>query len=82
TPTKSPVISDDDRVINLLRQNEGQLRQGTIVSETQWSKSKVSRLLSRMDEEGQIVKISVGRENVIALPGEEPDGAKSPYDRT
>ena len=61
------ILSDEDRVINMLEANGGRLRQMTIVEETDWSKSKVSRLLSKMEEEGEIEKISMGRENLIAL---------------
>ncbi|WP_137287835.1 DUF7343 domain-containing protein [Halorussus salinisoli] len=68
----SPPFSDEERVIQLLEEEDGQLRQSEIVSRTPWSKSKVSRLLARMDEQQQVVKINAGRQNVIVLPGEEP----------
>lgn len=62
-------LTDEDRVIRLLESNGGQVRQLDIVEQTEWSKSKVSRLLSRMHDNDQIEKISMGRENLIALPG-------------
>lgn len=65
--TEPEILTDEDRVIQMLRSNGGQLQQMTIVEDTDWSKSKVSRLLSRMEEQGQIEKISVGRENLITL---------------
>jgi len=77
----SPPLSDEERVIQLLEDEDGQLRQSEIVSRTPWSKSKVSRLLARMDDQRQIVKINAGRQNVIVLPGEEPTELKSPRDR-
>lgn len=66
------VLPDADRVIHLLDASGGQLRQVRIVEETGWSKSKVSRLLSRMEDRARIEKISLGRENLIALPEAEP----------
>lgn len=63
-------LTDEDRVIRLLESNGGQVRQLDIVEQTEWSKSKVSRLLSRMHDNDQIEKISMGRENLIALPGQ------------
>jgi uncharacterized membrane protein len=62
----------------MLQSNEGRLKQGTIVDSTGWSKSKVSRLLSRMAEDGWIVKVKLGRENLICLDGKEPDIVSGP----
>jgi uncharacterized membrane protein len=64
----------------LLEENGGRMRQVAIVEETEWSKSKVSMLLSDMEEEGDISKLRVGRENIISLAGEEPEAAGSPFE--
>jgi uncharacterized membrane protein len=64
------LLSDEERVEHLLEQNGGRMKQATIVKETGWSNAKVSQLLSSMDEEGQIEKLRIGRENLISLPGE------------
>ena len=72
--------SDEDRIIQLLRDNDGRMKQTRIVDETDWSKSKVSMLLSEMEEQGLINKLPVGRENLISLPGEEPDAVGTAYD--
>ncbi|MXR51424.1 hypothetical protein GRX03_07380 [Halovenus sp. WSH3] len=74
------LLSDEDRVLKLLEENGGRMRQVTIVEETDWSKSKVSMLLSEMEDEGEISKLRVGRENIISLAGEEPEAAGSPFD--
>lgn len=74
------LLNDDDRVIKLLEENGGRMKQVDIVETTEWSKSKVSMLLSEMAEEGHISKLRVGRENIISLAGEEPDAAGSPFD--
>ncbi len=74
------LLSDEDRVERLLEQEGGRMRQSAIVEETDWSKSKVSMVLSEMEEEGQVSKLRIGRENVIALPGEEPGAADSPFE--
>lgn len=74
------LLSDEDRVLKLLEDNGGRMRQVTIVEETEWSKSKVSMLLSDMEDEGEISKLRVGRENIISLAGEEPEAAGSPFD--
>lgn len=74
------LLSDEDRVLKLLEENGGRMRQVAIVEETEWSKSKVSMLLSDMDDEGDISKLRVGRENIISLSGEEPEAAGSPFE--
>lgn len=80
TPPIEEPLSDDDRVVELLEQNGGRMKQVNIVERTEWSKSKVSMLLSDMEEEGQISKLRVGRENIISLAGQEPEAAGSPFD--
>ena len=74
------LLSDEDRVIELLEQNGGRMKQVNIVENTEWSKSKVSMLLSDMEDEGLISKLRVGRENIISKAGEEPDAVGSPFD--
>ncbi|MFB6173644.1 MAG: helix-turn-helix transcriptional regulator [Halobacteriales archaeon] len=76
----APVLTDEDRVVAILRERGGRAGQSTIVEATDWSKSKVSRVLSGMEEDGQIRKIDVGRENVVTLPEAEPERAKPPFE--
>jgi hypothetical protein len=78
--SSEPVLTDEDRVLRILRENGGWVYQGLIVEETNWSKSKVSRLLSQMADEETIEKVSVGRQNVVAEKGSMPEGFGSPFD--
>ncbi len=73
-------LSDSDRVVWMLEENGGRMRQARIVENTEWSKSKVSMLLSDMAEDGEISKLRVGRENIISLAGHEPDAVGSPFE--
>lgn len=79
--TEAELMTDEDRIISLLRDNGGRMKQVKIIEQTGWSKSKVSMLLSEMDEEGDISKLRVGRENIISLVGNEPDAARSPFEK-
>jgi len=63
------LLSDEERVLRLLKQNGGRMKQASIVSETGWSNAKVSQLLSKMDDDDEIEKLRIGRENLITLPG-------------
>jgi uncharacterized membrane protein len=74
------LMTDEDRVVTLIQENGGRMKQVNIVEETGWSKSKVSMLLSDMEDDGTISKLRVGRENIISLEGLEPEATKSPFD--
>jgi hypothetical protein len=65
------LLSDEERVLRLLRNNDGRMKQGQIVKETNWSNAKVSQLLSKMDENDDVDKLRIGRENLITLPDED-----------
>jgi uncharacterized membrane protein len=78
--TVSQEPSDEERILELLEANDGQMKQTKIVENTDWSKSKVSMVLSEMESEGEISKLRVGRENLISLAGEEPEAAGSPFE--
>ncbi len=78
--TDEELLSDEDRVLQMLEMNGGRMKQANIVDETGWSKSKVSMLLSDMEDDELISKLRVGRENIVSLSGHEPDAAGSPFD--
>jgi hypothetical protein len=65
------LLSDEERVRRLLETNGGRMKQANIVKETGWSNAKVSQLLSSMDEDGEIEKLRLGRENLISFPEED-----------
>ncbi|MDL5363561.1 hypothetical protein [Halalkalicoccus sp. NIPERK01] len=65
------LLSDEERVIRLLEANDGRMKQATIVVETDWSNAKVSQLLSSMEDDGEIEKLRIGRENLITLADRE-----------
>ncbi|MFD1564288.1 helix-turn-helix transcriptional regulator [Haloarchaeobius amylolyticus] len=70
-------LTDQERVRRLLQENGGRMKQSTIVDSVDWSKAKVSRLLADLEEDGQITKLRLGRENLVCLPGHEPTASKS-----
>jgi len=70
TPVDEELLSDEERVKHLLERNGGRMKQADIVDETDWSNAKVSQLLSTMEDEGEINKLRIGRENLISFPDE------------
>lgn len=75
------LLTDEDRVRHLLDRHGGRMKQSMIVEETEWSKAKVSRLLSAMADDGEIQKLPIGRENLIALDGHEFEVGSNRDDR-
>ncbi len=71
------LVTDAERTVRMLEAEGGQLKQSEIVDATSWSKAKVSRLLSRMADDDDVVKVSIGRENLICLPEQTPESART-----
>ena len=71
TPTiidHETVISSEDQVLSLLDVYEGRIWQQDVVAETGFSPAKVSRLLSALEDDGQIVRLRKGREKIVVDP--------------
>lgn len=74
-------IPYDEFFCHLIEEQGGRLPQKTFNEVTNLSCSTVSRLLQEMEEDGQVVRVQVGRENVICLPEHAPSvGFSSPDD--
>jgi hypothetical protein len=74
------LLSNEQRVLRLLDEHDRRIRQSKIVEKTGWSKAKVSRVLSKMEADDEIVKIDVGRENVVTHPENVPSGARVEFE--
>jgi hypothetical protein len=75
------MLTDEDRIRELLTQYGGRMKQADVTEETDWSKSTVSRKLSKMEEKSLITRVQVGRGNLVFLSGYEPETAKSPFEQ-
>lgn len=75
SPSTDAHPEDDDYqfVLDLLDHHGGQLPQQKIVELSPWGKSKVSVVLSEMEDEGLIVKVQVGLQNLIWTAEEAPE---------
>ena len=70
-------MTDQEKIRHLVRSNGGRMKQSAIVDSVDWSKAKVSRLLADLEDDGEITKLRLGRENLICLRGQEPPASKS-----
>ncbi|MHC3437938.1 helix-turn-helix transcriptional regulator [Natrialbaceae archaeon A-gly3] len=75
--TDEEFLSDREQVHYLVDENGGRMKQSEIVEAVDWSKAKVSRLLAELEDDGEITKLRLGRENLICLEGNEPTASKS-----
>lgn len=65
--------SDVQTLLTLLDAAGGQLKQKELVQRTTWSETKVSRLTSRLEEEGRVEKLRIGRENLVSRVDDATD---------
>ncbi|MFP9192477.1 helix-turn-helix transcriptional regulator [Natronosalvus vescus] len=75
-PTES-LLTDRERVCSLIEQNGGRMKQSAIVDSVDWSKAKVSRLLAELEDDDEITKLRLGRENLVCIRGNEPSLSQS-----
>ncbi len=61
------ILSDEEMIEQYLVKFGGQAYQSEIVKESGLSKSKISIVLAKMKEEGRILKIRKGKENIIRI---------------
>lgn len=66
-------LTPEQYIVSGLDMNGGRLRQQEIVARTGWSEASVSRTLTQMEADGSIVRIQIGREKVVCLPGACPN---------
>lgn len=71
-------MTPSEFVCELLEAHGGRAYQGTVGEETGLSKSATSRLLTQMEEDGQVTRLCIGREKVVCLPDREPEIAENP----
>ncbi len=64
------LLSNEERVLRLLEENGGRIKQQEVVSELDWTEAKTSQVVSGLREEGEIDVFRIGRENVLTLPEE------------
>lgn len=73
------IVTPEERMVRLVDENGGGMRQAEIVTTVEWSESTVSRKLSKLESEGTITRYQIGREKLVFLPGNEPDSLGSPW---
>lgn len=61
------ILDDEEMIIEIIMKAGGQEFQSEIVSKSGLSKSRISILIKKMNEEGKVIKIKKGKGNIIRL---------------
>ncbi len=64
------LLSNEERVLRLIEGNGGRMKQQQVVRELDWTDAKTSQVVGNLRDDGDIEVFRIGRENVLALPGE------------
>ncbi|RQG89906.1 hypothetical protein EA462_07800 [Natrarchaeobius halalkaliphilus] len=70
-------LPDEDKVLRLLVKRGGRIDETTLREETDWRGDHLENVIDRMEDDGQISAITVGRKRVICRRGFEPKGYRS-----
>lgn len=70
-PINEEILGDEEMIERYLSKFGGQAYQSDIVTESGLSKSKISIVLAKMKDDGRILKIRKGKENIIRLVKKE-----------
>ncbi|MGQ3412629.1 helix-turn-helix transcriptional regulator [Natrinema sp. LN54] len=65
------LLSNEERVLRLLEERGGRIKQQAVVSELGWTEAKTSQVVGELRENDEIEVFRIGRENVLSLPDEE-----------
>lgn len=65
------LLSNEERVLRLLEERGGRIKQQAVVSELEWTEAKTSQVVGELRENDEIDVFRIGRENVLSLPEEE-----------
>ncbi|WP_254272799.1 DUF7345 domain-containing protein [Haloarcula marina] len=74
------LLSNEEQVLKLLRENGGRIKQQRVASELDWTAAKTSQVIGGLRDEGELETFRIGRENVVTFPDtdltetDDPDG--------
>lgn len=66
--SSAELLTNEERVITLLEERDGRIKQQQIVEEFGWTESKTSKVVRELRDADRIDVFRLGRENVLTLP--------------
>ncbi|ELY36428.1 DUF7343 domain-containing protein [Natronorubrum tibetense] len=65
------LLSNEERVLRLLEERGGRIKQQEVVAELDWTEAKTSQVVGSLREDDEIEVFRIGRENVLSLPEDD-----------
>jgi uncharacterized membrane protein len=62
------LLSNEERVLQLLEQEGGRVKQKTVAEQLDWTAAKTSQVVGDLRDEDKVEAFRLGRENVLTLP--------------
>lgn len=71
--TPEELLSPEERVMRLLHDRGGRMKQKRVTEEFEWSAARTSQVVGNLRDDGEVESFRLGRENVLKLPDDEDD---------
>lgn len=78
TETPEELLSPEERVLGLLEENGGRMKQKVVTEELGWSAARTSQVVGDLRDAGKVESFRLGRENVLKFPEDDEEQARSP----
>jgi len=75
TAPPEELLSNEERVLRLLEEKGGRMKQQEVAEELDWTAAKTSQVVGDLRDEGELDSFRLGRENVLTLPDVEITGS-------
>ncbi|WP_255169186.1 helix-turn-helix transcriptional regulator [Natrononativus amylolyticus] len=67
------LLSNEERVLRLLEEHGGRIKQQEVVAELDWTEAKTSQVVGGLRENDEVEVFRIGRENVLTLPEDDEE---------
>jgi len=75
------LLSNEEQVLQLLRESGGRIKQQRVASELDWTAAKTSQVIGGLRDDGELETFRIGRENVVTLPETDVTGDSETADK-
>jgi uncharacterized membrane protein len=77
TDTPEELLSPEERVLGLLEENGGRMKQKVVTEELDWSAARTSQVVGDLRDAGKVESFRLGRENVLKFPEDDEEESRS-----
>ncbi|PSP39791.1 hypothetical protein BRC66_04580 [Halobacteriales archaeon QH_2_66_30] len=69
------LLSNEERVLQLLQENGGRVKQKQVAEQLDWTAAKTSQVVGDLRDDDEVDSFRLGRENVLTLPDVDIEGS-------